>query len=43
VYYLFMILAKEMIGHPEWRPDLFPWIPVIGAELAGLWHLHRNG
>ncbi len=43
VYYLFMILAKEMTGHPEWRPDLFPWIPVVAAEIGGLWYLRLKG
>ncbi len=43
VYYLFMIVARELVDHGEWRPDLLPWIPIVGAQIAGFIYLHRAG
>ncbi|MCO6400209.1 MAG: LptF/LptG family permease [Verrucomicrobia bacterium] len=34
-FYLFIIVANSLVKHPEFRPDLIVWIPVIGAEIAG--------
>ncbi len=34
-FYLFIIVADSLVKHPEFRPDLIVWIPVIGAEIAG--------
>ena len=42
VYYLFIILADSLLDHPEWRPDLIPWIPVLGGQLLGGFLLYRN-
>ncbi|MBP7830802.1 MAG: LptF/LptG family permease [Kiritimatiellae bacterium] len=41
-FYFFIILANSLVGHPEWRPDLIVWLPVIGAEAAGFWLVHRD-
>lgn len=41
VFYFFIILADSLVGHPEVRPDLFVWIPVVGAEILGLVLLQR--
>lgn len=43
VYYLFMIVARELVDHGEWRPDLLPWIPIVGAQIAGAVYLRRAG
>ena len=40
-FYFFIILANSLVGHPEWRPDLIVWLPVIGAQVAGFWMVHR--
>jgi lipopolysaccharide export LptBFGC system permease protein LptF len=42
VYYLFIILADSLLDHPAWRPDLIPWIPVLGGQLLGGFLLYRN-
>ncbi|MGI6598705.1 MAG: LptF/LptG family permease [Kiritimatiellia bacterium] len=41
-YYLFIIIADAMVDRPEWRPELIPWIPVLGSQIIGFWLLHRN-
>jgi len=40
-FYFFIILANSLTGRPEWRPDLIVWLPIIGAEIAGFWMVHR--
>jgi len=40
-FYFFIILANSLVGHPEWRPDLIVWAPIVGAEIAGFWLVHR--
>ncbi len=42
VYYLFIIVADSLLDRPDWRPDLIPWIPVLGGQLLGGFLLHRN-
>ena len=41
-FYLFMIVADSLLDRPEWRPDLIPWIPVLGGQLLGGFLLYRN-
>ena len=41
-YYLFIIVADSLLDRPEWRPDLIPWIPVLGGQLLGGFLLCRN-
>lgn len=41
-YYLFIIISDAMVDRPEWRPELIPWIPVVGSQAIGLWLLYRN-
>ena len=42
VYYLFIIVADSLLDRPAWRPDLIPWIPVLGGQLLGGFLLYRN-
>jgi len=42
VYYLFIIVADSLLDRPAWRPDLIPWIPVLGGQLLGGLLLYRN-
>ena len=41
-YYLFIIVADSLLDRPEWRPDLIPWIPVLGGQILGGFLLYRN-
>lgn len=41
-FYLFIIIADALVDRPEWRPDLIPWIPVLGSQALGGWLLFRN-
>jgi len=34
-FYLFTIIANSMIGHPELRPDMIVWLPVLICEIVG--------
>jgi len=40
-YYMFIELSKKMLVHPEWRPDLIIWTPVLVCEFLGIFLLHR--
>lgn len=42
VFYFFVILAQSLDGHPEWRPDFLPWIPVFAAQFIGIALLRRQ-
>ena len=42
VYYLFIIVADSLLDRPAWRPDLIPWIPVLGGQMLGGFLLYRN-
>ena len=42
VFYLFIILADSLVDRPDWRPDLIPWIPVLGSQLIGFGLLHKH-
>lgn len=41
-FYLFIIIADALVERPEWRPDMIPWIPVLGSQLLGCWLLFRH-
>lgn len=41
-YYLFTVLAKALAGHPEFHPNLILWIPLIVAQITGLWLIKRS-
>ena len=41
-FYLFIIIADALVDKPEWRPDMIPWIPVLGSQLLGCLLLFRN-
>ncbi|NCD21994.1 MAG: YjgP/YjgQ family permease [Spartobacteria bacterium] len=41
-FYLFIIIADALVERPEWRPDMIPWIPVLGSQLLGCLLLFRN-
>ena len=42
LFYLFMILADSLLDRPAWRPDMIPWIPVVGSEILGGLLLYKN-
>ncbi len=42
-YYLFIIIADTLDGHPEMMPWLIPWVGVVAAQITGLLFLrHAN-
>jgi lipopolysaccharide export system permease protein len=41
LFYLFIIIANSLVGHPELRPDLIVWIPVVAMELLGFGLIFR--
>ena len=41
-YYLFIVVAKALAGHPELHPNLILWIPLIIAQFLGLWLIRRS-
>lgn len=42
LFYLFIILSDALVDRPAWRPDMIPWIPVLGCQLIGFLLLHKN-
>ena len=42
LFYMFIILSDAMVDRPEWRPDMIPWIPVLGCQVIGFLLLHKN-
>ncbi len=40
-FYFFLVLAKSLAKHPEFRPDLVIWLPVIVAEIVGFILIRR--
>ncbi len=41
-FYFFMILTQSLARNPDWRPEILVWIPVVCAEVIGLWMIHRT-
>lgn len=41
-FYMFIILSDAMVDRPEWRPDMIPWIPVLGCQFFGFLLLQKN-
>ena len=42
LFYLFIIISDAMVDRPEWRPDMIPWIPVLGCQAIGFLLLQKN-
>ncbi len=40
-FYFFIIIADSLVGHPQLRPDLIIWIPILACELIGFVLLKR--
>ena len=40
-FYFFIIIADSLVRHPELRPDLIVWIPVLFSEIVGYLLLRR--
>lgn len=40
-YYMFIMLAEELVGRPQFRPDLFIWMPVLISMLLGVRLIRR--
>jgi lipopolysaccharide export system permease protein len=41
IYYVFIILSDTFEGALQLRPWLFPWIPIVGGQIAGFMLLRR--
>jgi lipopolysaccharide export system permease protein len=41
-FYLFILLSDALVDRPEWRPDMIPWIPVVGCQIIGFSLLQKN-
>lgn len=41
-YYLFIVLAKALAGHPALHPNLILWVPLIVAQFLGIWLIKRS-
>ncbi len=42
LFYLFIIISDAMVDRPQWRPDMIPWIPVLGCQAIGFYLLFKN-
>jgi lipopolysaccharide export system permease protein len=42
LFYLFIIISDALVDRPEWRPDMIPWIPVLGLQITGFILMHKN-
>ena len=42
LFYLFIIISDALVDRPEWRPDMIPWIPVLGCQTLGFLLLQKN-
>lgn len=42
VFYLFIVLVNALARHPETRPDLLVWIPIVICVTLGLYLLRRR-
>lgn len=40
-FYFFIIIADSLVGHPQFRPDLIIWIPILACEFIGFLLLRR--
>lgn len=41
VFYMFILLAEQLAGYPQFRPDLLNWLPVVLALVAGIVMIRR--
>lgn len=41
-FYLFIIISDALVDRPQWRPDILPWIPVLGSQLIGVCLMQRR-
>lgn len=41
-YYFFIVVAKALAKHPEMHPNLFLWLPLLTAQISGLWMIARS-
>lgn len=41
-YYIFIVIAKSLSGYPQLHPNLILWIPLILAQIGGLWLIKRS-
>jgi lipopolysaccharide export system permease protein len=41
LFYIFLLVAQSLARHPELRPDLILWVPVVLSLLFGAVLLHR--
>ncbi len=43
VFYFFLMLARSAADRPTWHPDLWVWVPVVGAQIIGIIWIERSG
>ena len=41
-YYLFIVVAKALAGYPWLHPNLILWVPLLFAQILGLWLIRRS-
>jgi len=41
LFYFFILTAEALSEHPQWRPELLVWLPVVLAELIGFMLIKR--
>jgi lipopolysaccharide export system permease protein len=41
-YYLFIVVAKSLADYPSLHPNLILWIPLIIAQISGIWLIRRS-
>lgn len=41
VFYMFILLAEQLAGYPQFRPDLLNWIPIVLAMVVGVVMIRR--
>lgn len=40
-YYIFIVAAKSLADYPDLHPNLILWVPLIIAQISGLWLIRR--
>jgi lipopolysaccharide export system permease protein len=42
IFYMFIVITDALVAHPRTRPDLLVWLPLVLAQIAGLWMIFRS-
>jgi len=41
-FYFFLMIARSMADRPRLHPDLLVWVPVVAAQVGGIWMIERS-